>query len=177
MLMTQFNWMPVCETSFPAISALEVPLHTRLHDGDKTGRFIIFYGSDDGRRNSLRFYKPLFGFVNAINFLDGPIEIVRDKLDLYLVVYYKQYRIFSGFFVYPIVYKVTSDSFNISTLISHSEKAREIYKASLEYTIEGKDAYSIIRNITISMVSEDQKTYCAQLKKIRAIDIEKSRFK
>ena len=27
------------------------------------------------------------------------------------------------------------------------------------------------------MVSEDKKTYCAQLKKIRAIDIEKSRFK
>ena len=176
-LMTQFNWMPVCETSFPAISALEVPLHISLHDGDKTDRFIIFCGSDGGRRNSLRFYKPHFGFVNAINFLDGPIEIVRDKLDLYMVVYYKQYRVFGGFFVYPIVYKVTSDSFNISTSISHSEKAEEIYKASLEYTIKGKDAYSIIRNITISMVSEDQKTYCAQLKKIRAIDIEKSRFK
>ena len=125
----------------------------------------------------MRFYKPHFGFVNAINFFDGPIEIVRDKLDLYLVVYYKQYRAFGGFFVYPIVYKVTSDSFNISTSISHSEKAGEIYKASLEHTIKGKDAYSIIRNITISMVSEDQKTYCAQLKKIRAIDIEKSRFK
>ena len=177
-LMTQSSWMPVCESSFPAISALEVPLHTGLNDSGKTYRFIIFCGSDGGRRNSLRFYNPRFGFVNAINFFDGPIEIVRDKLDLYLVIYYKQYRVITGgFFTYPIVYKVTSDYFNISTSISHSEKAREIYKESLAYTINGKDANSIIRNITISMVSEDQKTYCAQLKKIRAIDTEKSSFK
>ena len=197
-LMTQFNWMPDCETSFPfpAISALEIPMYTELNSEYKTNRFIIFCGSNGGRNLTLRFYSPGFGFVNAINFLNGPVEIIRDEPDLYLVVYYKQNFSLFGGFTYPVVYKITSDYFNISTAVSYSEKAREIYQSSLEYTssleftssmeytINGKDELSIrkdilsvARNLTISIVSEDQETYCAQLTKLRAIDAEKDVFR
>ena len=54
----------------------------------------------------------------------------------------------------------------------------------MEYTINGKDELSIrkdilslARNLTISIVSEDQETYCAQLTKLRAIDAEKDVFR
>ena len=181
-LMSRTNHSPGCASDFPAINTLNVPVLPKFpSEKGKKRTFIAFCGSNSGRHSTLRLYDPHFGFVEAIDFFNGPVRIRESESALYFVVNYREFVDLShqvGYlalmhFYYPVVYELTTSvwsALNVSVSISNSERSKEIYWELLE---DSKDFYSedlsdldrlanSARILAISILSGDKENYCRE---------------
>tara|TARA_R110001599_G_scaffold16053_3_gene65980 strand:+ start:522 stop:1256 length:735 start_codon:yes stop_codon:yes gene_type:complete len=159
--MAKYNQSPGCGSDFPAIQIQEVPLAANVASPkQKKQKFIVFCGSNDGRHKTLRFYNPHFGFVSAVDFFDGPIDVRESESKINLIINHKDYfHSINKIVSYPLVYELRSNGLSIETSLDYSENSKSIYASVLEGNHKN-DESTMIRKLIASAFSEDKAEYC-----------------
>ena len=172
--MSLYNQSPGCGDDFSTIRSLKIPLSPLFSSKNKKQNFIIFCGSNGGRHKTLRLYNSKFGFVSAIDFFDGPINLIESEKELHLVINHKKYfKSVRRLISFPVVYKLTSNLVSVSLSVSNSKRSNEIYKIIL-VNDSGKPTDNIsdlFRALIASMFSDDKESYCRA-----STEIAKNRF-
>ena len=168
-----------CETGYPAISSLDIPLLPSLVYGPKVREtnFIVFCGSSGGRHSTLRFYKPNFGFVSAIDFFDGPVNVKKNESGVTAVISHRTYFFsYMSDVYYSIMFNVYSNGLDIELVADFSEKSKAFYAETLQASLprlklsstrsERVHYAELARVLIYAQLSEDEKIYCEVSEKI-----------
>ena len=165
--------IPGCK-KVPPISSLNIPLLPGIEFGErqvKKTNFILFCGSYTGRHKTLRFYNPDFGFVSAIDFFDGPVELIKSDSGITIIINYKTY--FSSVaktVYYPIMFNLYSNILDIEMSADYSKKSKAFYAKKLQASIfrmknslslsEHGHPSDLVRVLILSLLSKDKNNYC-----------------
>lgn len=79
------GYIPGCGDKIAPVSVLNLSYTNfpGVLNSDKKRDFILFCGNTSGRHFTVRIYQPYLGFVSAMDFQDGPVDMFLDEDGIY----------------------------------------------------------------------------------------------
>lgn len=163
---THYGQSPGCTEGAYPVKRIDIPVKAVRYA--KTGqmqKYIMFCGSSGGEHKTVRFYKPGFGFVSAIDFLNGPIEMEVEPRQIATKITYRSHSKFLNRDIdYSLVYDLLSDGVSVYREINKARSASVLkLDARLEPHRGGDIKSQKLMSLMAFAASGEEAKYCSLL--------------
>lgn len=159
------DYSPGCNGDFSAITILNFETkNSPISNKWNTNEFIGFCGNTGGHHNVLKLYKPNFGIVSTLDFMNGPVEIRKNTLGQYdsAVVFYEVYlKSLKRIINYPVFFNLKSTSNKVYFSSEKNNVSSEYYRKYIKEIDHDNSDINIARILISSVQIEDKELHCS----------------
>ncbi|MCB4321506.1 hypothetical protein KOE80_04720 [Alcaligenes sp. 13f] len=152
---------PGCDFDIPSIQKIILPNKNK----NPNNYLIAYCGSHSGKSNKMVLYKPNFGIINTIDFLNSKPIIKQNEFNLELIIFKEIFlKEIESKITIPTIYEL-NDNENLITTAETSDKSKYKNLLNDDYFLSNTQKAKIERIIILALSGETEEA-CTQAKEI-----------